>query len=93
MPRCTAKFPRAVGPLKSADFASKVAIASRLSEHGIGGPLVAGSGGEVVRVWVEPPEGWGPTRALLGRLEALGYRIEEHRIFDAVGRSILVITG
>jgi hypothetical protein len=46
-----------------------------------------------MRVWVEPPEGWGPTRALLVRLEALGYVVEELRIFDAVGRSILVITG
>ena len=49
--------------------------------------------GEIVRVWVEPPDGWGPTRALLGRLTALGYTVEEHRIFDAVGRSILVITA
>jgi hypothetical protein len=46
-----------------------------------------------VRVYVEPPEGWGPTRALLGRLRALGYTVEEYRVFDAVGRSILVITG
>ena len=46
-----------------------------------------------MRVWVEPPEGWGPTRAMLGRLIALGYTVEEHRVFDAVGSSILVITG
>ena len=49
--------------------------------------------GERVRVSVEPPEGWGPTRLLLVQLQKLGYQVEEHRIFAAVGYSILVITG
>ena len=49
--------------------------------------------GAHMRVWVEPPEGWGLTRAMLGRLRALGYTVEEHRVFGAVGYSILVITG
>jgi hypothetical protein len=49
--------------------------------------------GERVRVSIEPPEGWGPTRLLLVRLRKLGYQAEEYRVFDAVGRSVLVITG
>ena len=50
-------------------------------------------GGERVRVSIEPPPGWGPTRLLLGQLHALGYQVEEYRVFGAVGYSILVITG
>ena len=49
--------------------------------------------GERVRVSIEPPEGWGPTRLLLVQLQKLGYQVEEYRVFDAVGRSVLVITG
>ena len=48
---------------------------------------------ERVRVSVEPPDGWGPTRLLLVRLHKLGYQVEEYRVFDVVGRSVLVITG
>ena len=49
--------------------------------------------GERVRVSIEPPEGWGPTRLLLVQLQKLGYQVEEYRVFDVVGRSVLVITG
>ena len=46
-----------------------------------------------VTVWIEPPEGWGPTRILIGQLEQLGYHVEEHRLFDVPGgRSLLRIT-
>jgi hypothetical protein len=47
-------------------------------------PLVIG------RISVEPPEGWGPRRMLITRLERLGYAVEEHIV---VGVSVLVITG
>lgn len=43
-----------------------------------------------MRVWVEPPEGWGPTRLLLVELERLGYQVEEWRV---VGQVRLVVTG
>jgi len=46
-----------------------------------------------VTIWIEPPEGWGPTRLLIGRLEDLGYHVEEHRVFDVPdGRSLLRVT-
>lgn len=57
------------------------------ARHGLRGTVAR------VKVWVEPPPGWGPTRAMLGQLVALGYTVQEVRVFDTVGRSILVITG
>jgi hypothetical protein len=42
-----------------------------------------------MRVTVEPPEGWGPTRILIVQLERLGYRVEEHRY--PLGRIVLVL--
>jgi hypothetical protein len=42
-----------------------------------------------VPVSIEPPEGWGPTRALIVQLERLGYHVQEWRV---LGRSVLVIT-
>lgn len=41
-----------------------------------------------MRVSVEPPEGWGPTRLLIAELERLGYQVQEWRV---LGRSVLVI--
>jgi hypothetical protein len=32
-----------------------------------------------MRVFIEAPEGWGPTRKLIGQLEQLGYRVTEWR--------------
>jgi hypothetical protein len=40
-------------------------------------------------VSIEPPEGWGPTRVLISRLEQLGYHVQEWRV---LGRPVLVIT-
>jgi len=45
-----------------------------------------------VRIRIEPPEGgaWGPTRALITRLQALGYTVTEWRV---LGVPELEITG
>lgn len=40
------------------------------------------------RVSIDPPEGWGPSRILLGQLRDLGYQVEEWRV---LGHSLLVI--
>jgi hypothetical protein len=46
-----------------------------------------------VTAWIEPPEGWAPTRLLIVQLEQLGYHVEEHRLFDVPGgRSTLRLT-
>jgi hypothetical protein len=45
-----------------------------------------------MQVSIEPPEGLGPTRLLIARLRALGYTVTEYRVFEAAGRSVLVIT-
>jgi hypothetical protein len=42
-------------------------------------------------VWIEPPEGWGPTRVLIAELRRLGYHVVEHR-YIGLGVSVLVIT-
>jgi hypothetical protein len=41
-------------------------------------------------VSIEPPEGWGPRRMLIGRLRDLGYDVTEH---IEAGVSVLAITG
>jgi hypothetical protein len=43
-----------------------------------------------MRVSIEPPEGWGPTRLLIVRLEQLGYRVAELRY--PLGRVVLEIS-
>jgi hypothetical protein len=43
-----------------------------------------------MRVTIEPPEGWGPARALLGQLRQLGYEIEEHIV---LGKRLFVISA
>jgi hypothetical protein len=42
-----------------------------------------------VRVEVECPEGWGPSRLLMTELRRLGYVVVEWRV---LGRSVLEIT-
>jgi hypothetical protein len=41
-----------------------------------------------MHVMIEPPEGWGPARALRGELQRLGYEIEEYII---LGQRVFVI--
>jgi len=41
-----------------------------------------------MRVTIEPPEGWGPARAMLGELLRLGYDIEEYIV---LGQRLFVI--
>ena len=41
-----------------------------------------------MRVVIEPPEGWGPARALLGELRRLGYEVEEYIV---LGRRVFEI--
>ncbi len=67
----------AAGPGKAQD------VLERMSEDS---PLSC----PYVLVWIEPPEGWGPTRMLIVQLERLGYHVEEHRYLR--GRIVLVIT-
>lgn len=43
-----------------------------------------------MRVTVEPPEGWGPTRVLIVQLERLGYEVIEWRV---EGRSVLELAA
>ncbi len=43
-----------------------------------------------MHVTIEPPEGWGPARHMLGELKRLGYDIEEYII---LGRRLFVIGG
>jgi hypothetical protein len=41
-----------------------------------------------MRVTIEPPEGWGPARALLSELRRLGYVVEEYIV---LGQRLFVI--
>jgi hypothetical protein len=47
-----------------------------------------GSNTGTMRVTIEPPEGWGPARLLLVKLQRLGYDIEEHII---LGKHLFVV--
>jgi hypothetical protein len=42
-----------------------------------------------MRISIEAPDGWAPTRLLITELARLGYKVEEWRV---LGRSVLVIT-
>lgn len=41
-----------------------------------------------MHVTIEPPEGWGPSRALWGELRRLGYEFDEYIV---LGRRVFVI--
>jgi hypothetical protein len=45
----------------------------------------------LVRVEIEAPDCWGPTRALIGQLRDLGYEVTEWRVLGVAGRSVLEI--
>lgn len=43
-----------------------------------------------MKVWLEPPPGWGPKQVLLTRLRKLGYEVTE---WIVLGEPLFEITG